>query len=60
MQTYGYIEYVFIDGGSTDYTLNVINGLVGLSAKVITEKDDGIYDAMNKNLGIASGKLLIF
>lgn len=59
-QTYRYIEHVFIDGGSTDDTLNVINGLVGLSAKVITEKDDGIYDAMNKGLGIASGKLLIF
>jgi glycosyltransferase involved in cell wall biosynthesis len=59
-QTYENVEHVFIDGKSTDDTLTVITDLVGVKANIISEKDDGIYDAMNKGLRIATGELLIF
>jgi glycosyltransferase len=59
-QSYGNIEHVFIDGDSSDDTVKIISDLAGLNANLITEKDDGIYDAMNKGLRIVSGELLMF
>lgn len=57
-QTYLPIEHLIIDGGSTDSTLELANKYSNL--KVITEKDDGIYDAMNKGVKYASGEWIYF
>ncbi len=59
-QTYRYIEYIVIDGGSTDGTLDVINRYGGQITRLISEPDKGIYDAMNKGLAIATGDYVLF
>lgn len=59
-QTYPDIEYIIIDGLSTDGTLEVINKYKSRVAKFISEKDKGIYDAMNKGLAMATGDYVIF
>ncbi|MCL2051427.1 MAG: glycosyltransferase [Lachnospiraceae bacterium] len=60
-QTYEQIEYLIIDGKSTDGTLNIINDFVPLfngRLKIISEKDTGIYNAMNKGIRKASGEII--
>lgn len=59
-QTYSDIEYIIIDGASTDGTLNVIEHHRDKLAKVISEPDRGIYDAMNKGLALVSGEVVGF
>lgn len=59
-QTYPAIEYIVVDGGSTDGTLDVINKYKHRISKFISEKDKGIYDAMNKGLALASGEYVLF
>jgi len=59
-QTYANIEYIIIDGASTDGTLAIIQKYKDKITKVISEKDNGIYDAMNKGMGIATGDYLLF
>ncbi len=59
-QTYPNIEYIIIDGLSTDGTLDVINWYKTKIAKLIREKDKGIYDAMNKGLAATTGDYVIF
>jgi glycosyltransferase involved in cell wall biosynthesis len=59
-QTYPNIEYIIVDGLSTDGTLEIINRYKNKIAKFISEKDDGIYDAMNKGLAAASGDYVLF
>jgi glycosyltransferase involved in cell wall biosynthesis len=59
-QTYPRIEYILIDGASTDGTLDVINRYKDKLAVVVSEKDNGIYDAMNKGLALATGDYLLF
>lgn len=59
-QTYNNIEYIIVDGLSTDGTLAVINKYAGSISKFISEKDKGIYDAMNKGLAMATGDYVIF
>ncbi|MFD1629054.1 glycosyltransferase family 2 protein [Pseudopedobacter beijingensis] len=59
-QTYPHIEYIVVDGASNDNTLNIINKYKDQIAKIISEPDKGIYDAMNKALKIASGDYLLF
>lgn len=60
-QTYRNIEYIIVDGKSTDKTLDIIEEYIPLSdgrLKYITEKDKGIYDAMNKGIACATGDMI--
>lgn len=59
-QTYSNIEYIVIDGASTDGTLEVIYKYQDSIDKVISEPDKGIYDAMNKGLSLATGDYVLF
>lgn len=59
-QTYPNIEYIVIDGASTDGTLQIIEKYKDRIAKLISEPDKGIYDAMNKGLAHAMGDYVIF
>ncbi len=59
-QTYPNIEYLVIDGASTDGTLELLKKYEGRLAKLISGKDKGIYDAMNKGLALASGDYILF
>jgi len=59
-QTYRHIEYIIIDGGSTDSTLNIISAYKDVIDHWISEKDSGIYDAMNKGVQLASGDWICF
>ncbi len=57
-QSYKNIEYIIIDGNSTDTTLNIINKFSSLINVLVSEKDNGIYDAMNKGIEIANGEII--
>lgn len=59
-QTYPDIEYIIIDGGSTDGTVNIIKKYADHIAYWISEPDKGIYDAMNKGIRIATGDYINF
>lgn len=58
-QSFGNIQYIIVDGGSTDNTLAVIEGYKS-RLDYISEKDNGIYDGMNKGMMRARGDWLIF
>ncbi|MGV8149905.1 MAG: glycosyltransferase family 2 protein [Alkaliphilus sp.] len=57
-QSYSNVEYIVIDGGSTDGTIDIIRKYEKHIAKWISEPDEGIYDAMNKGILLASGELV--
>ena len=59
-QSYAHIEYIVVDGASSDGTLEVIQRYQDRLSKVVSEKDAGIYDAMNKGLALASGDYVLF
>ena len=59
-QNYPNIEHIVIDGASTDATLEIVQGEGGHVAKTVSERDSGIYDAMNKGLRLASGDIVGF
>lgn len=57
-QTYGDIEHIVIDGGSRDGTLQIARQHGGPKLRIVSERDRGIYDAMNKGLAMASGDVV--
>ena len=59
-QEFKNIEYIIIDGGSTDKTVDIIKKHDDKISYWVSEPDDGIYDAMNKGLQIANGEYLLF
>ncbi|SEL20072.1 glycosyltransferase [Maribacter orientalis] len=61
-QDYKNIEHVFVDGASTDGTLDIIKemSLQNPQIKYISESDEGIYDAINKGLNMATGDIIGF
>ena len=59
-QTYSPIEYIIVDGGSTDGTVQLIEQYRSKLDVFLSEKDNGIYDAMNKGLQRATGEYVLF
>ena len=59
-QDHGDIEHIVIDGGSTDGTLDAIRPYRGRIAHFTSERDKGVYDAMNKGLRAATGEVVAF
>lgn len=59
-QTYTDVEYLVIDGQSTDGTLARLKECGGAVTRLISEPDQGIYDAMNKGIALASGEIIGF
>lgn len=59
VQSYKNIEHIIIDGGSKDNTLDICNSFTHIS-KIISEPDNGVYDAFNKGLKLASGDAIGF
>jgi glycosyltransferase involved in cell wall biosynthesis len=57
-QHYHDIEHIIIDGGSTDATLDIIKRYEPHIAQWISEKDDGMYDAINKGMKMATGDII--
>ncbi|MBE5318210.1 glycosyltransferase [Pedobacter sp. MR2016-19] len=57
-QTYSDIEYIVIDGGSTDSTLDIIQENHSAIDYFISEKDNGLYDAINKGIQRATGEVI--
>ena len=56
-QDYSEIEHIIVDGGSTDDTLSIVSQFPHV-ARVISEKDNGIYDTMNKGLRVSTGEII--
>ena len=59
-QSYKNIEYIIIDGGSKDATLEIIDQYKDTITTYISEPDKGLYDAMNKGINLATGEVVGF
>ncbi|WP_373032366.1 glycosyltransferase family 2 protein [Sulfurovum sp.] len=59
-QTYDNIEYIVVDGASTDGTVEVIQKYAGKIAAFVSEVDKGIYDGLNKGIALATGDVVGF
>lgn len=57
-QSYDDIEYIVVDGGSTDSTLDILNKYRDQISKCVSEPDKGIYDAMNKGIKLSNGDII--
>ena len=58
LQTYKNIEYIIIDGASKDATVSIVQSYGNKITKFVSEKDKGIYDAMNKGINLATGDIV--
>ena len=52
------IDYIIIDGGSDDGTLDLLAKYESKQSKIISERDNGIYDSMNKGISLATGDII--
>ncbi|MCB0749749.1 MAG: glycosyltransferase, partial [Ignavibacteriae bacterium] len=59
-QSYNNLEYIILDGVSSDKTISIITGFRDKISKIISEPDCGIYDAMNKGVQASSGDYILF
>ena len=59
-QSYQNIEYIIIDGASTDGTVDIINSYGDKIAQFVSEEDDGIYEGLNKGIHLATGDVIGF
>lgn len=59
-QTYQNVEYIIIDGGSTDGTMDIVNRYKDRITVIVSEPDKGIFDAMNKGIKKATGEWINF
>jgi glycosyltransferase involved in cell wall biosynthesis len=59
-QKYADIEHIVVDGSSSDSTLTTVNSHGGRVSRLISEPDEGVYDAFNKGLRAASGDVIAF
>lgn len=59
-QTYQNLEHVFVDGASTDGTLDAIKAGRSANSVILSEPDTGVYDAFNKGLRLASGDVIAY
>ena len=57
-QSHKDIQHIVIDGGSTDQTLSIIKKTADENTLIISEKDDGLYDALNKGLDLVTGDIV--
>lgn len=57
-QTYKNIEYIVIDGNSSDNTLDIVNNYKDDIDIIMSEKDHGLWDAINKGIGLATGSVV--
>lgn len=60
LQTYHHVEYIIVDGASKDGTLAIVDRYRDRIARVVSEPDKGLYDAMNKGIALATGDYLCF
>jgi glycosyltransferase involved in cell wall biosynthesis len=59
-QDHPHLDYVVIDGGSTDGTMDIARRYAGKISALVSEPDRGVYDAMNKGIDLARGDYLLF
>jgi len=59
-QSYGNVEQIIIDGGSTDGSLAIIKEYAHKNVKVVSERDQGVYDALNKGIRLSTGDIIGF
>ena len=57
-QNFDNLEYIIVDGGSTDGTVGIIRKYKDRINVIVSEKDQGIYDAMNKGIALATGDII--
>ena len=59
-QSYPAVEYIIVDGKSTDATMDIVHEYTQQISKIVSETDKGIYDAMNKGLALATGQYILY
>lgn len=59
-QSYKNIEYIIVDGASTDGTVEIVQSYGSKIRKFVSEKDKGIYDGLNKGIHLATGEIIAF
>lgn len=57
-QDYPHVEYIVVDGHSTDRTLDILKGYGKRIHRILSEPDEGIYDALNKGIAMATGDVV--